>query len=67
MSGRNYLCGQITTCCVTPFDSYYNEETKEDKIVRIAKYDFERFFGMTFSDFSNQYNTLLENNPEKFI
>lgn len=42
-------------------------EHPHDKVVRILKGDFEKFFGMSFDKFTELYNEILENYPEKLI
>lgn len=42
-------------------------ETKEEKVVRLLKGDFERYCGITFEDFVEVRNKIIEENPEKLI
>jgi len=43
------------------------DETKEEKVVRLLKGDFERLCGISFDDFLITYHHIVKNNPEKLI
>lgn len=36
----------------------YSEEPIENKVIRILKYDFERYYGMSFNEFMKSYNAI---------
>lgn len=42
-------------------------ETKEQKVIRMLKGDFEKYIGMSYAEFEEIKNNLIENNPEKLI
>ena len=42
-------------------------ETKEQKVIRMLKGDFERYVGMPYSEFEQIREDLMKNNPEKLI
>ena len=42
-------------------------ETKEQKVIRMLKGDFERYVGMPYSEFEQIRDDLMKNNPEKLI
>ncbi len=47
--------------------NYGIEETKEEKVVRFIKGDFERLTGMSFDEFCTIHEGLMDKYPEKFI
>ena len=42
-------------------------ETKEKKVIRMLKGDFEKYTGMSYAEFEEIKNDLIENHPEKLI
>ena len=42
-------------------------ETKEQKVVRLLKGDFEKYTGMSYAEFEEIKKNLIENHPEKLI
>ena len=46
---------------------FFSEETIEEKVIRILKYDFEKSHGISFDVFMNVYKEIIEKNPEKLI
>lgn len=42
-------------------------ETKEQKVVRLLKGDFEKYTGMSYEEFDEIHKRLIENYPEKLI
>lgn len=42
-------------------------ETKEEKVVRCLKGDFEKLIGMSFDEFCEIRNKIIEEQPEKLI
>lgn len=42
-------------------------ETNEQKVIRLLRGDFEKKLGISFEDFMNTYNHLVETNPDKLI
>jgi hypothetical protein len=45
----------------------YQEKTKEEKVIELVKGGLENRFGISFDEFMEIYNNLLENYPEKLV
>lgn len=41
--------------------------TEEEKTIWIIKYGMKKQFGISFEEFSQIYENILKNNPEKLI
>lgn len=64
---RQKALDTLTFCKQFGYLGYNRYNTKEEKVIRLIKGEFDVYHGMSVEEFFSIYNTLIYQEPEKLI